>query len=87
MDDEKQPTRFHTLRKRIGWTTGEVAERLGLDGGNSTIRSWDSGRRNAPPVLLARMEEVAEAVERAWRLPDGWTKGEAPLGRRPNAPD
>ncbi len=86
-DDERPPTAFRLVRVRIGWTTGEVAARLGLDADNSTVRAWDTGRRAAPPSLLARMEEVARAVERAWRLPDGWTAGpRMPAGRRPKPP-
>lgn len=54
-------TATSALRQRIGWTTGELARRTGVN--DSTARSWDIGRRNPPPWLLPWLERIAAAVE------------------------
>jgi hypothetical protein len=45
----------------IGWTTGELAARLGSS--SDTTRSWANGRRSTPPSVLRWLGEIAAAVE------------------------
>ena len=67
------------LLDRIGWTTGEAADRLGVAG--ATVRDGASERRRAPPTVIAWLAGVAAAVEACPAQPEGWS---APgPGRRP----
>ena len=71
---EPPKSRFQELRRRIGWTTGEAARKLGVR--EDVARAWDIARRNAPPPVLDGMAELADAVESAVRAM-------APAAKRP----
>jgi hypothetical protein len=55
-------TPLAAMLARIGWTTGELARRVGV--AESTTRSWASGRRACPQSVLFWVGAVARAVER-----------------------
>ncbi len=64
------PDNLGELLDRIGWTTGELAERLQVS--PDTTGQWRRGRRSPPPSVLVWLTEVAVAVETAGAMPPGW---------------
>ena len=74
------PSSLGMLLERIGWTTGELAARLGI--APATVRDWVSGRRAAPPAVLEWVAHVAAAVEACGPQPEGWSN--PGVGRRPS---
>jgi transcriptional regulator with XRE-family HTH domain len=66
-------TPLATLLAHIGWTTGELARRLGVTDG--TVRNWVTGRRSPSPSVLLWLADIADAMDRAQPLPDGWDGG------------
>jgi hypothetical protein len=62
------------ILKRIGWTPPVLAGRLGVRG--STVYDWLRGRRQIPPNLANWLRQVADAIDQAPPLPDGWRLGE-----------
>ncbi len=54
-------TRFEELRRRIGWDRAGAA--FGLHVSESTVRSWDTRRREPPPEVLGWMEMLADLVD------------------------
>ena len=75
MDDT---TELGRLLDAIGWTTGRLAERLGVSDG--TVQQWKRGHRQPRPSVLPWLRLVAAGVEAAGSRPPGWT--EVRPGRR-----
>jgi DNA-binding transcriptional regulator YdaS (Cro superfamily) len=63
-------TPLANLLDLIGWTTGELAARLGV--APATVRSWCSGRREVPVAVVAWLGEVAAALARVDPPPERW---------------
>lgn len=72
-----------TLLDRIGWTTGELAERLGVSG--ETANQWRRRHRSPPPTVAPWLRRIAEGVEAAGPVPPNWTG--VRTGRRPRGVD
>ena len=66
-------TPLPTMLGHIGWTTGELARRLGVTDG--TVRNWVTGRRSPSPSVLLWLADIAAVMDRAQPLPDGWDGG------------
>ena len=75
---------LRTLRKSLGFTQGQLAERLRVSA--ITVHRWEAGKSRPHPMARQRLEEIAEAAanaaERA-RAAEGGPEGraEAPLAR------
>ena len=66
--DDPSQARIRTVRKRLGLTRREFAERFQLD--PRTLQDWEQGRRTpdqAARVLLTVIERDPDAVARALR--------------------
>jgi plasmid maintenance system antidote protein VapI len=61
------------LLKRIGWSSNELARRLGV--GYRSLNGWLNGTRPIPENLAVWLREVAVALDNAPPLPDGWRRG------------
>ena len=64
--DDPSAARIRALRRRLGLSRAEFAERFGLD--VRAIQDWEQGRRvpdRAARVLLTVIENDPEAVRRA----------------------
>ncbi|WP_297232279.1 helix-turn-helix domain-containing protein [uncultured Flavonifractor sp.] len=49
--------RIRTLRKRVGMTQAELAERIGLKS-SSAVTMWESGERHPRSSLVPKLAEV-----------------------------
>ncbi len=59
--------------ERIGWSPATLAARLGIR--VDTVRQWLAGRRAIPPNLETWLIQLAEHMDQAPALPDGWRSG------------
>ena len=76
------PETIHALRTQRGWTTDELAARLGMHGSGSIVSDWEEGRRTfegpIANLLLLTLRHGAvggtidERAEDLWRRAGNW---------------
>lgn len=55
-------TSFRQHRETIGWSIQHTADRLGVN--ERTVRRWDGGEFEAPPLIVAWLAKIAAYIER-----------------------
>jgi transcriptional regulator with XRE-family HTH domain len=70
---EMDGAEMEALLRQIGWTARELAQRLGIRG--STVGDWLNGRRSIPDNVADWLRQVAQVLDQAPALPEGWRSG------------
>lgn len=61
------PALIKTLRKRLGLTQEQFAQRVGVT--YSTVNHWENGKRMPLPFLVKRLVEMKEELDSRDRTP------------------
>ncbi len=61
------PALIKTLRKRLGLTQEQFAQRVGVT--YSTVNHWENGKRVPLPFLVKRLVEIREELDSRDRKP------------------
>jgi len=94
------PETIRTLRTQRGWTTEDLAQRLGMHGSGSIVSDWEEGRRAfGDPIatlllftLSGGTEEsipgdaIRDHAERIWRRSGNWREGWRQVSAIPQEP-
>ncbi len=67
MTDPNIPKLVKELRKRLGQTQEQFAQRVGVTYGS--VNYWENGKRKPQPFLVRRLLEIKEELDAEHKLP------------------